>query len=128
MQAEEDRVHRIMRDIAEGDSVGDKLVYDKDTKTLRPASSHEDKDRTIRVIPQDMDVYGGGDQETETEQDRVRRIMQDIVDGKFDARNVLISAPRKPLRRTGTSGDSVVTINVTPQDMEIYSTEEVSAS
>ena len=57
MNTEQDRVHRIMQDIAEGNSVGDKLVYDKDTKTLRSASSYEDRDRTIRVTPEDMSVY-----------------------------------------------------------------------
>ncbi len=58
MESEQDRVRRIMQDIAEGNTAGDKLVYDKDTKTLRPASPYEDRDRTINVTPQDMSVYG----------------------------------------------------------------------
>ena len=58
METEQDRVRRIIQDIAEGNSVGDKLVYDRDTKTLRLASSCEDRDRTIKITPQDMSVYG----------------------------------------------------------------------
>lgn len=65
MDTEQDRVRRIMQDIAEGNSVGDKLVYDKDTKTLRPACSYEDSDRTIKVTPEDMSVYIGQEASTQ---------------------------------------------------------------
>jgi len=191
MENEQDRVRRIMRDIAEGNTVGDKLVYDKDSKTLRPASSYEDRDRTIKVTPQDMSVYSGGAPKMETElyraqktmeeiatgrfdaerlvwisdcrlllpipsrrdrgratkvppqdrnvrnsgavetaapQDRVRRIMEDIAEGKCDVGNLPGRRHRPPLRPAFSSGDRGLTIKVTPQDMEIHSSAEVSAS
>ena len=57
MDTEEDRVRRIMQELAEGNNTGDRLVYDRDTKTLRRASPYEDGSRTIIVTPQDMTVY-----------------------------------------------------------------------
>jgi len=55
--SEEDRVQKIMRDIADGNSSARKLKYDKNTKTLRPSSSYDDPDDVIPLTQQDMNLY-----------------------------------------------------------------------
>ena len=57
MQSEQERVQRIMKDMAEGKAIADKLVYDKDHKQLRPACPYEDPDHTLKITPQDMRVF-----------------------------------------------------------------------
>lgn len=57
MVREEDRVHEIMRQIAAGNDVGNKLVYDEQTKTIRPASGYHDPDKAIEVTPKDMEHF-----------------------------------------------------------------------
>ncbi len=59
MQREEDRVHEIMQEVAAGNEVGNKLVYDESSKTIRPASACRDPDRAIHVTPKDMEHFGG---------------------------------------------------------------------
>ena len=58
MMSEEDRVQQLMRDLSEGREVGNKLVYDVNTKTIRPASGYNDPDKTLSVTPSDMEHFG----------------------------------------------------------------------
>ncbi len=58
MQREEDRVHEIMEDIAAGNEVGNKLVFDDRTKTIRPAEKFHDPDQGIEITSQDMEHFG----------------------------------------------------------------------
>ena len=54
MVSEEDRVHEIMQEIAAGNEVGNKLVFDSRTKTIRPAPRFHDPDLGMVVTPEDM--------------------------------------------------------------------------
>ena len=58
MTSEQDRVHQIMQDIASGNDVGNKLVYDERTKTIQPARGRNDPDKTMAVTPSDMKHFG----------------------------------------------------------------------
>ena len=57
MQKERERVEEIMRNMSDGDKAGQKLVYDKTTKTLRPSKDKESSDRTISVTPSDLEMF-----------------------------------------------------------------------
>ena len=63
MQSEQERVERIMKDMAEGKAIADKLIYDKDHRQLRPACPYEDPDRTLKITPHDMNVFAAGRRE-----------------------------------------------------------------
>jgi hypothetical protein len=54
---EQDRVHEIMQDMHDGDDSGDKLVFDKKTKTIRPAASVRDSDKGLSLTPSDMEHF-----------------------------------------------------------------------
>ena len=58
MTSEQDRVHQIMQDMAEGNDVGNKLIYDDQTKTIRSTSRGKDPDKTMDVTPSDMEHFG----------------------------------------------------------------------
>lgn len=57
MQSEQERVQQIMDDMADGNDVGSRLVYDKDQKKLRPVGPREDPDRVLRITPRDLEVF-----------------------------------------------------------------------
>lgn len=60
MSTEEDDLFRsLMSELDKGERIGRKLVYDRDSKTLRESSTFDDPDRTIKVIPEDMEVFSG---------------------------------------------------------------------
>ena len=44
--------------MARGDDAGDKLVYDRVTKTFRPSSSLRDPDRATEITPEDAELSG----------------------------------------------------------------------
>jgi hypothetical protein len=56
---EEDRVRQIMVDMATGDDIGHKLIYDQGTKTIRPVSKYHDPDSSLNVEPEDATLGGG---------------------------------------------------------------------
>jgi len=72
MGREEDRIKRIMADMAKGDDYGHKLNFDPKTKTIRPVpkssstgfnsnlgfpSLNKDPDGYINVTPSDADLF-----------------------------------------------------------------------
>lgn len=60
MQREEDRVHELMEDVSAGNDVGNKMVYDPHTKTVRPSSHVRDPDKGISITPKDMEHFFSG--------------------------------------------------------------------
>ena len=58
VRSEEARVRQIIENMARGDDAGDKLVYDRVTKTFRPSSSLRDPDRATEITPEDADLFG----------------------------------------------------------------------
>ena len=57
MGREQERIRNIMEDVARGRDVGNKLIYDRDTKTVRPVSNFIDPDSSIKVNPSDADLF-----------------------------------------------------------------------
>jgi len=55
--SEEQRVREILEDASRGNSISNKLVYDKDTKSFRPSSYYDDPDNTIKVTNQDTHLF-----------------------------------------------------------------------
>ena len=55
--SEEARVKEILEGGHMGDSIGNKLVYDKDSKSLRPSSYYDDPDNTIKITNADGDLF-----------------------------------------------------------------------
>jgi len=55
--SESDRVSEILGRAARGDDIGNKLVYDKPSRSLRPSSSYNDPDNTIEVTNQDKHLW-----------------------------------------------------------------------
>ena len=58
MGKEQERVRQIIENMARGDDAGDKLVYDRVTKTFRPSSSLRDPDRATEITPEDAELSG----------------------------------------------------------------------
>ena len=54
---ESQALNQMRSDLNQGDEIGQKLVYDRDSKTLRDESPFDDPDSTIRVTPEDMGVF-----------------------------------------------------------------------
>ena len=65
MSSEITTLRQLISDLDKGRNIGKKLVYDRDSKTLREASIFEDPDSTINVTAQDMDVFTGRDSDSE---------------------------------------------------------------
>jgi len=60
--SEQERVHQIMQEMHRGNDDVDKLEFDPYSKTIRPASSYRDPDKTMVVTPSDMEHFtSGGD-------------------------------------------------------------------
>jgi len=57
MGSEQDRIRRIMEDMARGKDIGNKLVYDRNAKTVKPVSKYQDPDDTIKISPSDADLF-----------------------------------------------------------------------
>lgn len=57
MGREEYRLRKIMEDMARGKDVGNKLVYDRNTKTVRPFSKYIDPDDAININSTDSDLF-----------------------------------------------------------------------
>lgn len=55
--SEEERIQEIFARAACGESMGNKLGYDRDAKRLRPLS-YCDPDAATRLTPQDSHLYG----------------------------------------------------------------------
>ena len=55
--SESDKVSEILERAARGDGIGNKLVYDKYSKSLRPSSSCSDPDREIPMTNQDSHLW-----------------------------------------------------------------------
>lgn len=55
--SEEERVREILEEAARGHSLGNKLVYDKDSKSLRPSSYYDDPDSTMKLTNQDTHLF-----------------------------------------------------------------------
>ena len=55
--SESDRVSEILERAARGDGIGNKLVYDKFSKSLRPSSSCSDPDRATPLTNQDSHLW-----------------------------------------------------------------------
>ena len=55
--SENDKVTEILERAARGDGIGNKLVYDKPSKSLRPSSSCSDPDRAIPMTNQDSHLW-----------------------------------------------------------------------
>ena len=56
MEKEQDRIERIVCEMARGKDTGDKLGYDRRTKTFRP-SSVVDPDNLTEATPEDHIYY-----------------------------------------------------------------------
>ena len=54
MEKEEDRIRSIMENMARGKDIGDKLIYDRRTKTVRPVSKRRDPDGAMQFTPEDL--------------------------------------------------------------------------
>ncbi|MGV7223639.1 MAG: hypothetical protein ACQ9MH_19190 [Nitrospinales bacterium] len=58
MGFEQDRITRIMENMARGEDYGNKLVYDRNTKTIKPMSSAgNDPDSSIKITPADANLF-----------------------------------------------------------------------
>jgi len=57
MGHEEDRIRKIMENMAGGKDIGNKLVYDRNTKTVKPVSKYIDPDNAIKINPTDADLF-----------------------------------------------------------------------
>ena len=55
--SEEARVREILEGVPSGNGIGNKLVYDKDSKSLRPSSYYDDPDNTIKITNADGDLF-----------------------------------------------------------------------
>ena len=55
--SESDKVSEILERAARGDDIGNKLVYDKPSRSLCPSSSYNDPDNTITVTNQDKHLW-----------------------------------------------------------------------
>lgn len=55
---EQSRIQRITEDLARGKEIGDKLIYDRNTKTIRPVDSYRDPDGIINISAEDATHYG----------------------------------------------------------------------
>ena len=55
--SENDTVSETLARVRGGDDIGNKLVYDKDSRSLRPSSSHDDPDRTTKLKNQDGHLW-----------------------------------------------------------------------
>jgi len=58
MGNEQERIRRIMEDMAKGRAVGDRLHYDVDKKRIMPGSPGKSSNRYINIVPSDADLYG----------------------------------------------------------------------
>ena len=59
MENEQQRVREIILDMARGDDVGHKMVFDPRTKSVRAISNYErDPDEAIEVTPEDVTFFG----------------------------------------------------------------------
>jgi hypothetical protein len=57
MGREEDRIRKIMEDMARGKDIGNKLIYDRRTKRVRPVSKDQDPDGATQITPSDADLF-----------------------------------------------------------------------
>ena len=58
MGIEQDRITRIMENMARGEDYGNKLIYDRNTKTVKPVSKFgKDPDSSIKITPSDADLF-----------------------------------------------------------------------
>jgi hypothetical protein len=55
--SENDKVTEILERAARGDGIGNKLMYDKSLKSLRPSSTCSDPDRVIPLTNQDSHLW-----------------------------------------------------------------------
>ena len=52
----EEYVHQILKNVTEGNDYSHKLVFDKASRRLRPASSTDDPDQMLSAEQQDMNL------------------------------------------------------------------------
>lgn len=58
MGTEQDRVTRIMENMARGEDHGNKLIYDRNTKTVKPVPKFgKDPDSSIKITPSDAELF-----------------------------------------------------------------------
>ena len=55
--SENDKVSEILERAARGDGIGNKLIYDKSLKSIRPSSPYDDPDRAIPMTNQDSHLW-----------------------------------------------------------------------
>ncbi len=53
MEREEDRIQRIITDMARGNDVGHKLRYNPETKRIEPIPTFHDPDGSTKITPED---------------------------------------------------------------------------
>ncbi len=53
MERDQDRVWKIMQDLAQGKSYGPKLIFDPETKTLKPLEPGKPPDSGLVIGPED---------------------------------------------------------------------------
>jgi len=60
---ETEDVNEIIRNLQRGEEIGQKTVFDRNTKTIRQASVFDDPDKVLQVTPEDMTLSckKGGD-------------------------------------------------------------------
>jgi len=58
MGTERERIRETIINMAKGKEAGQKLLYDRDSKSIRPESNTTDPDNTISITPED-NIFGG---------------------------------------------------------------------
>lgn len=58
MVSEQDRIRKMILNMAKGKEAGQKLVYDAVNKTIKPVSKFTDPDNTIKITPEDTKFSG----------------------------------------------------------------------
>jgi len=54
---EEERIRKIIVDMAKGDDTGHKLEYDRSSKRIMPVSKNGDPDGTMKITPKDAELF-----------------------------------------------------------------------
>jgi len=58
MANEQDKIRRVMEDMAQGKEIGNKLVYDRNTKKIRSTPKYQDPDSKIEITSSDAELFG----------------------------------------------------------------------
>jgi hypothetical protein len=57
MLSEQESVDQILKGIHKGEQAASRLIYDKNSKTIRRSTGFEDPDNTISITKEDLGVW-----------------------------------------------------------------------